>query len=122
MSNPNPTHVSVYGNLGKDPVEKTSEEHTTTVLDVDPDTGDLAPKQITYPASNYLAYSLAVQREGMDEPVWLNCVDHEGAGSYLKKGDYVKLQGIYKKVIKDGTSYNLLIVHSVERLRAAGER
>ncbi|HET9208743.1 MAG TPA: hypothetical protein VFR03_00005 [Thermoanaerobaculia bacterium] len=120
QKNQQPT-FSLYGHLGADPEPRSLSAKSGTWRYYDPIVDEMVEKDYELPERNFLTFSLATGGYG-DKPLrWHYCVDWEGLGFRLKKGDKVKLTGYFenRSYQKDGETKTLrqFVVVGVELLK-----
>ena len=96
--------VTLYGNLGGDPEERSFPAKTITKQVYDPIVDGPVERVINLEEVNFLTFSVACGGYD-DKPLrWIYCVDWEGCAFRARKGDNVKLVGYFedRTYTKDG--------------------
>jgi single-stranded DNA-binding protein len=88
--------IILYGNLGGDPKERTLKAKSGTRKYYDHIIDDVVEQDFNFPEVNFLTYSLATGGYGEKPLRWIFCVDWEGIGFRLRKGDHVRLKGFFQ--------------------------
>ena len=97
QNNQHPATIYLWGNLCGDPEGHSSEAKSITRMVYDEVLDEVVEREFQLPERNFLTYSIATGGYG-DKPVRFHrCVDWEGVGFRLRKGDRVKLTGYFEE-------------------------
>jgi single-stranded DNA-binding protein len=88
--------LNIYGNLGADPKEHTIPAKRGTYRYYDATIDEVVEKEFDHPEHHFLTYSIATGGYNDIPTRWIYCVDWEGIGFRLRKGDRVQLNGYFE--------------------------
>jgi single-stranded DNA-binding protein len=92
----NPT-VTLYGNVGQDPVTHQTKEKPATGCRYSPVTDSVESFDYTVPSKTFRTFQIAIKNpEDDDNPRWISCIDWTDQTSLFRKGDRVRLHGYFK--------------------------
>lgn len=93
---PDPKKIlTLSGHLGGDPESRSLPAKVETGPVYDPITDQVVERTVRTPELNFLAYSLATGGYDDHPLCWHSCIDQEGVGFRLRKGDRVRLTGYF---------------------------
>ena len=89
-------NLTLYGNLGADPENRSIPARTGTYNHYDPIIDDVVEREYAFPETNFLTYSICTGGYNDIPERWHYCVDWEGEAFRARKGDRVKLVGQFQ--------------------------
>lgn len=89
--------VTIYGNLGKDPVRHQTRQKEVEYNKFNPVTEGVDTHTAVKPSKTFLTFSIAVKNSAHpDTPTWVQCIDWQGDTGLFRQGDRVRLVGHFQ--------------------------